>query len=535
MQDLIKKIDFISFIPNTFYNGEKRYKNVLGGIYQIFMSICWIFGIVYFSKDIYLRENPSIVYSTQYDRFPYERNYTNREDFLVMISINDMLTWAPFIDETIYETRFITLSKFNHTRGPSQPLKAVICSEVLQGYENYTIGIPTDKYYCLDPKHDKITFKGTQTSPDSKYMKIGLHMCQNSTSNNNHCKSQSEIDKRLQGSSFNLFFFNFKFENKNYQNIRETFLDFHHSFYSNLYYKLVFVTLKQIEYIDDIGFLFEDLSKRDFYAVDNIKEVFNFSKQPDGKFLDFAINFGTGKDTIRRNYKRIQSVIAEVGGLFKGIVLTSLLIKYFFMNKDVFNYLNYFQHNKNTFKNDVIIKNNFKQKSLKSDGKFHQELSEANNIKLKDNSNLNINNNNINHSVINNNNNNKDNLIAKNINSMYSDWKPDNKVKIQENNQVNVVENCLSTKELRKLNIKNTTNYQDTISTELRFIVTNYLDQKEFLKTVLDFNFMKRILFDDSQYLKFEEMSRDMNFMLQIIRDKEVITNEVLSSKNLKN
>ena len=90
MQDLVKKIDFISFIPNAFYNGEDRYKNVLGGMYQIFMGICWIFGIVYFAKDIYLRENPSVVYSTEYDRIPYERSYKNREDFLVMISINDV-------------------------------------------------------------------------------------------------------------------------------------------------------------------------------------------------------------------------------------------------------------------------------------------------------------------------------------------------------------------------------------------------------------------------------------------------------------
>lgn len=527
MQDLIKKLDFISIIPIAYYNGEDRYKNVLGGLYQVFMSLCWIFGIVYFSKEIYLRENPSIVYSTEYDRMPSERSYKNREDFLVMISINDWLTWAPFIDETIYEPKFIMLSKFNQTRGPATPLKAVICSEVLKGYEKHTVGIPTDKYYCLDPKHDEVTFKGTQTSPDSKFMKIGLHMCTNSTANNNHCKTQAVIDEKLQGSSFNLFFFNFKFENKNYENIRETFLDFHHSFYSNLYYKLVFVTLKQIEYIDDVGFLFEDLNKRDYYSVDNIKEVFNFSKQPDRKFLDFAINFGTGKDKIRRQYKRIQSVIAEVGGLFKGIIISSMLLKWFFMGNDVFNYLNYFQNNKEISNNEVISKN-FKSKSaIRPDAKYLQELSEANNIKpQKDNCNLIMNNqNSINNNTINNNN----NPISKNINSLYSDWKPLNKMKIQENNEINSIQNNLSAKEIKKLNIQLTTNYENKISNELKFIVMNYLDQKEFLKTVLDLNLIKKILFDDSQLLKFEEMSRDMNFMLDILKDKEIITHEVFT------
>ena len=319
-------------------------------------------------------------------------------------------------------------------------------------------------------------------------------------------------------------------------------MDFHHSFYSNLYYKLVFVTLKQIEYIDDVGFFFEDISKRDYYAVDDIKEVFNFSKQPDGKFLDFAINFGTGKDTVRRNYKRIQSVIAEVGGLFKGIVISSLILKYFFMSNDVYNYLNYFIYNKNISYNDMI-KKNFNQRSvLKLNEKYANELSEVNNIKVKDNSanmNLNVNNicSNLKIDNVNNNNhssNNNNNYISKNINSLYSNWRPENKIKMQEHNIIEKIKNNLSTKELRGLNNISTTTQENTISKDLKFIVMNYLDQKEFLKTVLDLNLLKMILFDDSQNLKFEEMSRDMNFMLQILREKEVISYEVLSAKSLK-
>ena len=545
MQNLIKKVDFISDIQGAFYNGEYRYKNLLGGFYQIFMSMCWVLGLIYFSKDIYLRENPSIVYSTEYDRIPYERSYKNLEDFLVMISINDMITWAPFIDETIYEPRFITMSKINQQKGPSTSLKAVRCSEILGEYENYTIGIPTDRYYCLDTKHDKVTFKGTQTSPDSKFIKIGLHMCQNSTANNNHCKSQEEIDEKLQGSSFNLFFLNFKFENKNYEDIKDTFLDFHHSFYSNLYYKLVFVTLKQIQYIDDVGFFFEDVYNRDFYAVDNIKEVFNFSKQPDGKFLDFAINFGTGKETVRRNYKRIQTVIAEVGGLFKGIVLSSLVLKYFFMDRDVYNYLNYFIiATDNNANNNIVNKNLFKQKSVlklsvKKNENVHHNLSEAKNINSSSQKNeqnmenMNINNNNNN--IIHNNTSPKNNMINNNINELYSNWKPSNNFKIQEKNEIKEISNTMSARELRKNNNEFTERDDKLISNDLKFMVRNYLDQKEFLKTVIDFNLLKRILFDENQYLKFEEMSRDMSLMLQIMREKEVISYEILSSKIEKN
>lgn len=223
------------------------------------------------------------------------------------------------------------------------------------------------------------------------------------------------------------------------------------------------------------------------------------------------------------------------------------------MGNDVFNYLNYFIYKKNISNNEnVISKNNNKQSLFKlenrSNNNNENEISEANHIKSNkinnnSNSNLNINskvNNNNNNLNLNNNNNNLNNnvninnLISKNINHLYSNWKPVNKIKIQNNNEINEIQNNLSLKELRNLNNEASTNYDEKINNNLKFIVKNYLDQKEFLKTVLDLNLIKRILFDDSQSLKFEELSRDMNFMLEILREKEVISYEVLCANSKK-
>jgi hypothetical protein len=336
-------MDLITVIPNFFYDGEYRYKTIMGGLLQIIITMLWFAGIIYFSKDIYLRENPSVITSNEYDRIPYERNYTNLDQFMFMISINDPFTWAPFIDETYYTVKYITMIKVNQTRGPSQPLKTERCKpEFFKGKESHIVGIPIENYFCLSPDILDVTFKGTQTSPDSKFIKIGVHMCVNSTANNNSCKTQEEINHKLAGSSFNLFFFNYKFNSKNYTQPEELFVDFHHSFYSNLYYKLVFVTMKQVRFIDDVGFFSESVHSKDYFSVDNIKEVFHFQKQADGKFLDFAVNFGSNRENVRRNYKKIQSVIAEVGGLFKGIFLIIIIVRMIFMSDKTFDYLNYF-------------------------------------------------------------------------------------------------------------------------------------------------------------------------------------------------
>ena len=181
---------------------------MLGGLIQIIITVIWISGLIFFSKDIYLRENPSVITSTEYDRIPYERNYTNGEDVFFMISLNDPITWAPFIDETYYTVKFTTTSKINQQKGPIVNLKTVICTnKMLEGKEYYTVGIPIQNYYCLDPDIKNVTFKGTQTSPDSKYIKIGVHMCMNSKENNNFCKTPEKITEKLAGGAFTFFFF----------------------------------------------------------------------------------------------------------------------------------------------------------------------------------------------------------------------------------------------------------------------------------------------------------------------------------------
>ena len=88
MENFLKSIDFVSQIPIFFYDKNIRYKTMLGGLIQIIITVIWISGIIFFSKDIYLRENPSVITSTEYDRIPYERNYTNGEDVFFMISLS---------------------------------------------------------------------------------------------------------------------------------------------------------------------------------------------------------------------------------------------------------------------------------------------------------------------------------------------------------------------------------------------------------------------------------------------------------------
>ena len=50
MKDLIKKTNFMSDIPNSYFNRDERYTTLMDGLFQIFMGIFWITRLVYFSK-----------------------------------------------------------------------------------------------------------------------------------------------------------------------------------------------------------------------------------------------------------------------------------------------------------------------------------------------------------------------------------------------------------------------------------------------------------------------------------------------------
>ena len=58
MKSVIKQIDFTTSIPNFYYDGQPRYMTILGEIIQFIITLIWFGGVLYFSKDIYLRENP---------------------------------------------------------------------------------------------------------------------------------------------------------------------------------------------------------------------------------------------------------------------------------------------------------------------------------------------------------------------------------------------------------------------------------------------------------------------------------------------
>jgi hypothetical protein len=154
----------------------------------------------------------------------------------------------------------------------------------------------------------------------------------NTTWNNNKCRPQSEIDETVQGSFISMDMSSVTVDQKDYSNPLQ--INFFNTFNmlntnSSLYYSFhIFpVTLQS-----DDGFLFQSWK---YYNGYNTKvDLFNIISRNDN-IVTFALEgYATGPLYIR-SYIKIQTVLTNIGGFTKAIILiASLLSK--FISKSLF-------------------------------------------------------------------------------------------------------------------------------------------------------------------------------------------------------
>ena len=81
------------------------------------------------------------------------------------------------------------------------------------------------------------------------------------------------------------------------------------------YKNYVWTFLKQINLYDDIGILFAETYEQNLIAWDYTSQNFGPAIPGEKSLLFMQLEQSTGIDNITRRYKRLQEVIASVGGL----------------------------------------------------------------------------------------------------------------------------------------------------------------------------------------------------------------------------
>ena len=477
----IKNFDFLSFPLTLHYNNYRSHASIISGIFTIITySLCLLLAL-YLSKDYLFKTNPT---SFTYNRvIPDTGIYLfgkktlfhyiniNKIDNFTFSNYNDIFEIIGFQD-IFYNEYLMDSNRENYDHYIYEPcINLKFDYKSIQLTDSHYIDL-FNKGYCIGSFYNKTTKKKILISepkfippnlshgasnPNFTYYGIFVQKCVNSTLNNFSCKSQKEIDNFFNYSSAQqLIILNSQIDVVNYKN------PFVYSYYSisssfsstgftinnvNLQ-PLVIKSHESIifSYIKEkFSYIFEQNSKSNVVSQIGIRGCFYFWLQ------NKAIVY-------ERQYKKLENVFADVGGIIKIIVVIGSWINYFFaklttlsdVNLIIRKYINIKENYKSKMTNLKI--SNFNNNNNNNNNNFNMNNNNNNNLNMNNKSNIsslnliNLNNNEQNTIL----NNNEINILNKpqvinlnnsssKLNSNYIQYKNNNKLYIQKKKYSSIV------------------------------------------------------------------------------------------------
>ncbi len=206
-----KRFDIFGIHPLFTIRGKSTFQTQIGSFITFICIFLIIIYISYFLYEMINHVSPNLNSTILYDETPPEvKLMKNNFSFVFGLQTKDYIN---YIDESIYKVNgFQTISKLNEKGNYdliNQPLKIIKCNE----YQfNIAPGqfkkLPLQNLYCLD---SNINLKG-ENMRDWNYIRLNFSKCENSTKNENSCKSNNEINEYLNGGYIGLFILDNIFE-----------------------------------------------------------------------------------------------------------------------------------------------------------------------------------------------------------------------------------------------------------------------------------------------------------------------------------
>jgi hypothetical protein len=136
-------------------------------------------------------------------------------------------------------------------------------------------------------------------------------------------------------------------------------------------YKRSWYYFRNVEYNSDAGYIFPESIMTDYTNFVTTRDATDLRTTPTvpGTFAVISLNMFTLKQTYLRRYYKAQNMIADLGGLIKGIIMIAVIMNYYvrdklfikkLVNKNISSYLSYNAMNKSVSLMTLI--NNYKEK-----------------------------------------------------------------------------------------------------------------------------------------------------------------------------
>ena len=369
-ENFFKQFDILGTGPKLKILNKSQFKSGIGGVASIMIFTLVVFGFYYFGHDIIYKEIPITNYTIDFITQP-ERLDLPKSKFDHMIGIKDTNS-VPYYDPTIYTLTATLLTITFNATGPHffpLPLNITQCTRdhFINFYNIFPEDVPYSKYNCID-SFDNLYIEGYWGNPNFTFIDYWVYGCKNGTTT--ICKPQSVIDAILTNGYVEVQFTDMLFDPKNFTNPQKYINQNIFTSFTNTIYKSYEIYIKRVNFLTDQGWLFEDFRTTSYFQMEKNSYLDN-GKRSDGAFLRVIFRMSQLQDSYFRQYIKIQNVIAQMGGLIKGVVLIFYYTIYFYqktaMNLFIINSVFSFTNQEINLKemNSNVSKNTMKKFSMK--------------------------------------------------------------------------------------------------------------------------------------------------------------------------
>ena len=184
-----------------------------------------------------------------------------------------------------------------------------------------------DNLYCINISTN-IYLKGDFNQKQWTYLNFEFNKCINSSSNNNSCAPQEEIDSRLDGGYIGMFMTDLNVIPNNFHNPTSVYGKNVFTTFSAKEYLDLWLYLKRIQLNTDSGLLLDFNNIESFFGLDSLRETRDF--RIGINFLTVKIRMSLSRNVNERSYEKLQTLAANIGGLMKLCLLLGEIMVYFF-------------------------------------------------------------------------------------------------------------------------------------------------------------------------------------------------------------
>jgi len=341
-------IDFIGRQPVFRIDNNSRNKTFIGGILCLIIYCLFIMSFLYFGQELIFKVKPTVIKSTEF----LENNdfiFLNDKQFSFFFGVYDLNGTVLDIDKYLD----IKLT-YVYQKGQTLEKKNIEITNCNSDYfknkkdSSYKL-LNLNALKCIKNIQEGYVIKSNPKFNEFSYINLKLVKC-----SSDDCEDSNIIDSILEKSELVIYFFDTIYNNRKFNNYYSDYINsVSYPIKKNNYINSLF-TLKLTTYFTDVGYMFEIFKRKFFHNVDRIsnkefKIPFDYIIS-----VDFRLSFL--KKLYYRKYYKIQNLIAELGGIIRGMTLFAMIMNFFndrasyyniLINKlfNVEDIIKYFQYN----------------------------------------------------------------------------------------------------------------------------------------------------------------------------------------------